>query len=66
MILISANEHFSAYIPGKLKVTRIRPMVPVQNRGPLKHIRAQDVKFFGKGAVIKYGIDRGGRRLDGV
>ena len=30
------------------KVTGIRLMAPVQNRGPLKHICAQDVKFFSK------------------
>ena len=31
-----------------IKVTGIRPMAPVQNRGPLEDIWVQNVKFFGK------------------
>ena len=30
------------------QVTEIRPMAPLQNRGPLEDIRGQDFKFFGK------------------
>ena len=33
---------------GTLKVTGIRPMAPVLNRGPLAGISARNVKFFGK------------------
>ena len=39
------NAHSRSYV---LKVTGIRPMAPVLNRGPLEGIRAENVKFFGK------------------
>ena len=32
----------------QFKVTGIRPMAPVLNRGPLEGISARNVKFFGK------------------
>ena len=32
----------------EFKVTRIRPMAHVLNRGPLEGILARNVKFFGK------------------
>ena len=31
-----------------VEVTGIRPIAPMQNRGPLEDILAPDVKFFGK------------------